>query len=207
MARHFYENDDRVITTPGYNQEIPADLKEQESSHGNISFVDGMGVRSTPYLEKQANAVRTYFLGFLSIIGAELGTQKTAVINEWNTLKAEVDSVVVDPVFPQVANVIAPILVSAVAVSRSNLAVRFAVTSAVGAFATRHYMPRTFNNVVSTIAETEEKNFPELYRLQNELLQSTKSLSVELGKYVDVAEIDLQRQIHEARAYIAKILD
>ena len=78
--RLFYEDDEVIITKPGFNVEISDDLKEQESSHGNISSIKGMGIRTAPVLEEYVNKTRLILHEKLSYYGAELGTQQSALL-------------------------------------------------------------------------------------------------------------------------------
>lgn len=205
--RHFYEDEELITTKPGFNTEISAQLKEKESAHGDIAYVDGMGVRTTPYLEKHLNAFRLYAHDKLSVAAAELGTQVSALGNEFNYLKSKIDEVVVDPVVPNLVNVVFPILVTSVLVHRRSLPVRFAVSTFVAGAAVKYYMPHTYDAAKTKLVTWERESLPELYESQQQLaasLYAHKEATVEHGQYL---KLKLRQQVHEAREWIQKTLD
>lgn len=204
--RSFYEDDELITTKPGYNAEITKDLQEKESSHGNISFVEGMGVRTTPYLEKHFNSVRQYLHEKVSIASAELGTQKTALANEYATFKSKVDEIILEPVIPDCVNVIFPVLVASIVVNRRSLPLRFLATSAVFGLSVKYYMPRTYGAAKSKVVLWEKENLPDLWQQQIEAEKSAKDFAAGVTEYSELLKIDLQRQIHEARLWVAKLL-
>ena len=65
------------------------------------------------------------------MLAAELGTQKTAFVNEWHTLQAKLDETILDPVFPGVVSFVLPILVTNVFVAKRALPLRFLASSLV----------------------------------------------------------------------------
>lgn len=204
--RLFYEDEELITTTPGYNTVISPELKEKESVHGTIALVDGMGVRSTPYLEKHFNTFRLMVHDKLSILNAELGTQKTALCNEIASLKAKVNGVVVEPVVPRIMDVLLPVLAVSVFVSRRALPVRFLSTGIVGFFTVKHNMPQTYGNLKKEFLDWEEEVFPEAVKQQNELAASACSLTKDLQKYSSQAKSDLQVRVHEARKWVVDAL-
>ncbi|KAF8000723.1 hypothetical protein HF325_004512 [Metschnikowia pulcherrima] len=156
MARRsFYEDDELVTTKPGMNAEIQPELREKESSHGNISFVDGMGVRTTPYLERHSNALREFIRNNTRVILAELGTQQTALRNEWLNLKAKIDETILDPVFPGIVSLLFPVLATNVFVARRALP---------------YNMPLTYLAAKGKLLAWEKQNLPEFYQQRHELV-------------------------------------
>ncbi|KAF5210252.1 putative MICOS subunit [Clavispora lusitaniae] len=204
--RFFYEDEELITTTPGYNTEISSELKEKESVHGNIALVDGMGVRSTPYLEKHFNKLRLLAHEKLSIASAEIGTQKSALANEWAIVKSKVNDVVVEPVVPRLMDVLFPVLVVSVFVSRRSFPVRFLSTAAVGGFTFKHNMPQTYENIKSRFLTWEYENFPEAAKQQNDKFASLDVMASDVTKYTSQAKSDLQAQIHDARKWVVSAL-
>lgn len=205
--RSFYGDEELITTKPGYNAEITSELQEKESAHGNISFIQGMGVRTTPYLEKHFNNLRLYVHDKLSIVNAELGTQKTAVANEWATFKSKVDEIIVEPVIPDCVNVIFPTLIASIVVSRRSLPIRFLATSTVFGVSVKYYMPRTYEKSKSKILGWEKESYPEIWKQQEEFGGQMRDLVGEFEKYKAQLKQDLQKQIHEARLWVAKLLE
>lgn len=205
--RSFYEDDELVTTKPGINAEIQPELQAKESSHGNISFVDGMGVRTTPYLEKQANAFRHFLHEKTSVLAAEIGTQKTAFVNEWHTLQSKLDETILDPVFPGVVSFVLPILVTNVFVAKRALPLRFLASSLVAGVSLKYNMPLTYVASKGKLCAWEKENFPELHKQQQELA-SAANLWVKDAKVLrDQAKVDLQKQVHDARLALVKAWD
>lgn len=205
--RSFYEDDELIITKPGYNAEMSLELKEQESAHGNISFVEGMGIRTTPYFEGYFNTMRLYVHNNLSVLSAELETQKSALANEWTCLRNKMDDIIVDPVIPDCVNVVFPVLVASVLVGRRSLPVRFLTTSVVFGLSVKYYMPNTYSATNRKLSQWGETNYPELWGNYQEICKTVDDLAVDLKKSGQDLKIELQKQIHEARLWIAKALD
>ncbi|GEQ71012.1 hypothetical protein JCM33374_g4693 [Metschnikowia sp. JCM 33374] len=205
--RSFYEDDELVTTKPGINAEIQPELKQQESAHGNISFVDGMGVRTTPYLEKQANAFRHYVHDKASVLLAELGTQKTAVANEWANLQSKINDTILDPVFPGVVSFVFPILVTNVFVAKRALPLRFLASSLVAGVSLKYNMPLTYLASKGKLAAWEKENFPELHKQQGDLFQIAHVWVQDAKVLRDDAKLDLQKSVHDARIALIKALD
>lgn len=207
MARRsFYKDEEDVVTKPGVNAEIRLDLKEAESAHGNITFVEGMGVRTTPYLEKYANNLRHFVHGNLHVLEAELATQKTALCNEWQILKHKVDRLVVDPVFPNVVDFVLPILVTNLAVSRRAFPLRFLASSVATGVSLKFAMPKTYAVVKGDLLSIEKDSFPEFRHQRIIILDSLKGYMAEALQMGQQSKLDLQRQIHDARQYVVKFL-
>lgn len=205
--RSFYGNDELITTQPGYNAEITKELQEKESSHGNISFVEGMGVRTTPYFEKHFNNLRLFIHSKWAVASAELGTQKTALANEWNNFKSKLDEIILEPIIPDCVNVVFPMLVASIAVSRRSLPVRFVATSAVFGLSVKYYMPRTYQATKSKILLWEKESYPDLWQKQKEVGEAVRGLAADVNKLRELLRLDLQRQVHDARVWVAKILD
>lgn len=206
MGRSFYEDEELITTTPGFNTEINAELKEKESSHGNISFVEGMGVRSTPYLEKYAEQLRLALHENLSVLSAEFGTQRTALLNEYANLQLKVDEIVKEPVVPQLVNIVGPILLTSVVVSRRSLPMRFVATSFVGGACLKYYMPATYNEMKKRLIVLEKENLPELQKKRLETIRHLQVYKKDAEKFGDRTQKDLERQIHHARKWLERVM-
>lgn len=205
--RSFYEDDELITTKPGYNAAITKDLREKESSHGNISFIEGMGVRTTPYLEKHFNTVRQFLHEKFSIASAELGTQKSALANEYAILKSKVNEVILEPIVPDCVNVIFPVLVASIVVNRRSLPLRFLATSMVFGVSVKYYMPRTYGAAKLKVILWEKENFPDVWQQQIEAKKSAEDFAAGTKVYSELLKLDLQRQIHGARLWVAKLLE
>lgn len=204
--RLFYEDEELITTTPGYNTEITPELKQKESVHGNIALVDGMGVRSTPYLEKHLNTFRLMVHDKLSILNAELATQKSALCNEITFLKAKVNSVVAEPVVPRIMDVLLPVLAVSVFVCKRALPVRFLATGTVGLFTVKYNMPQTYANLKKGFLDWEGEVFPDAVKQQNEIAASLCSLTKDVQKYSEQAKADLHALVHETRKWVVDAL-
>lgn len=206
MGRSFYEDDELITTKPGYNAEITPELKQKESSHGNIAFIEGMGVRTTPFLEKHFNSLRLMLHDKLAVVNAELGTQSTALANEWNTLRGKFQGLVKEPFLPGVVDVVFPALVGSILVHKRALPIRFLVPTLFAGVAFRYNMPRTYEVTKSKILDWEQTNFPQAYTQQNELAATACEYNREALILAEQAKIDLQRQVHEARKFVVQLL-
>lgn len=207
MGRKFYEDDELVTTKPGINTAISAELEAKESGHGNVSYVDGMGIRTTPYLEKQANIFRLYVHEKATLISAELATQKTALANEWAILKAHVDATILDPVFPGVVNFLFPVLATNVFVARRALPLRFLASTIAAGVSLKYNMPLTYEASKSRLCVWERENFPELHKQKNELVESAEVWLKDAKVLREQTKVDLQKLVHDARLAVVKALD
>lgn len=204
--RLFYEDDEFVTTKPGVNAEIKPELAQKEGAHGNIRFIDGMGVRSTPFLERHANTARQFLHHHLSIIGAELATQKTALSNEWANLTKKVDEVVVDPVFPNVVSFVFPILAVNVFFARLALPTRFLIGVFTTGVSLEVNMPRTYKQISHIVLDFEKEHFPKAFEQQKETAQSFQQVLKQAETFGQQAKLDLQQLIHNARKYVIEAL-
>lgn len=204
--RQFYGNEALVTTTPGLNVEMGSALKEQESAHGNISFIDGMGVRTAPYLEQYTSKLRLFIHDKWSVVSAELGTQRLAFWNEWAHVKLKVDDVVAEPMFPGLVALVFPVLVTNVMVTRQILPVRFLAASAVAGLSLKYVMPRTFDNVQHKLYEWEHENFPEAVKQQNQWLEQAGNYKEQADEWTVKAKKDLQALVHRARKTVIDLL-
>ncbi|KAM9939706.1 hypothetical protein OXX80_000816 [Metschnikowia pulcherrima] len=208
MARRsFYEDDELVTTKPGMNAEIQPELREKESSHGNISFVDGMGVRTTPYLERHSNALREFIRNNTRVILAELGTQQTALRNEWSNLKAKIDETILDPIFPGIVSLLFPVLATNVFVARRALPVRFLASSVVFGVSLKYNMPLTYLAAKGKLLAWEKQSLPEFYQQRHELVTAANVWVDDARVLRAQAKADLQSSIHNARLALIKAWD
>lgn len=205
--RSFYEDDQLIINKPGFNTEIQDSLKEQESSHGNISFIHGMGVRTTPYLEQYINKFRLYSHDKLAIYEAELGTQKTAFVNEMNSIFRSVESTIREPVLPGLIYILTATLTGSIMVNKRSLPVRFAAPLVFGAGATSYFMPYTFETLTDKYSKFERETFPELHQQKQELLiENYEKFSREFCKGINQANGVLHETVHDVRTKLVDLL-
>ncbi|EAZ62862.2 predicted protein [Scheffersomyces stipitis CBS 6054] len=204
--RSFYEDDELVVSKPGFNAEISPALKEKESAHGNISFVEGMGVRTTPFLEQYSNKLRLWLHDKVSIYGAEVDTQKTAFLNEVSTVSNGVKSTIHEPVLPNLVYILTISLTGSILASRRSLPVRFATPLVFGGFALNHYMPKTFDTIVSNYENYEKSQFPEFNKQKQELVfDNYNNIKKQVDVSISEANVTLQKSVHEARKYLCDI--
>lgn len=199
MGRSFYEDDAFVITKPGVNVEISDTLKEQESNHGNITYVQGMAIRTTPYLEKYSNSIRLWLHDKVSIYSAELGTQKSFINNEINSLKNEIDSTIQEPVLPGLIYILTATLTGSIVASRRALPIRFITPIIFGTAATAYFTPKTFDSITSKYENYERNTFPEINKQKHELCDEYCKLKAQSEQSIANAKTDLQNSIHDAR--------
>lgn len=209
MGRSFYENDgELVVSKPGApTTEISNELKKQESVHGDISFVDGMVVRTTPYLEKYMNKLRLLAHDKLALVETELSTAKSATTNELNLVAREVEDVIKEPVLPNLIYILTLTLTGSIIVRNRSLPVRFAVPTAFAAASTAQFMPKTYDTLVGKYDAWEKKTLPEVNEQRAELWRAYYAHKRLAKEYVADAQVDLQRQVHNARVYAEKLLD
>lgn len=204
MGRSFYGDDEFVDTKPGYKNEIPESLKEKESLHGNISFVEGMGVRTTPYLESLVNQTKTFLQDKFSIINAELGTQASAFRNEFNHYSAQAGELIKEP--ENLLEVTVPTLLSAIVVNNRAAPLRIFFPITVSAIAFRIAMPKSYEATKDKVLKWEQEKYPEAYKQQTELSQSARELAEQFRKVQQQSKLDLQKSVHDARVYVTELL-
>ncbi|CAK7892482.1 hypothetical protein CAAN1_01S10286 [[Candida] anglica] len=204
--RGFYEDDDLVVNKPGFNAEITKELKEQESSHGNVSFIQGMSIRTTPILEEYTNIARHYLHEKWSYYGAELETQKSALSNEVTSVKQEIRSVVREPVLPNLIYVLTATLSGSILVNRRALPVRFITPLLFGGASLSYFMPKTFSEISSCIDSYEAKHLPEVRSLQTDLKKQYQEAERATDQQLDCAKKTLTSAVHDARVFVAQLL-
>ncbi|XBA48871.1 hypothetical protein SBP28_003396 [Candidozyma auris] len=204
MARSFYGDDEFVETKPGYKSEISKSLKEKESLHGNISFVEGMGVRTTPYLEKLVNRSKTYLEDKFSIYGAEVGTQISAARNEVKAFATKANDLIKEP--DMLMEVTFPTLVSAIMVNNRAAPLRILFPITVSAAAFRIAMPKTYEASRDKVLEWEKETYPDTYKQQQDLVQSGRELWEQFRQVREQSKLDLQQHVHNARVYLTEVL-
>lgn len=209
MVRSFYENDDSlVIGKPGSpTTEISPELESQESSHGYILFVQGMGVRTAPYLELFINKFRLATHDKLSVAEAEVSNVKSAVYNEVHSISNEISTTIQEPVLPNLIYILTLSLTGSILVRHRILPTRFVIPLAIGIAATSYFMPQTYGTLVSKYNNWEVKQFPEVHQQRLLLKQNYKELKNAGGIYIKDANVDLQRLVHVAREYVTDLLD
>lgn len=205
MTRSFYENDERIVTKPGYNAEISDELKDKEGFHGIVGFVNGMEVRTFPWLEKYAHDARVVLHDYVSYYGAELATQFSSVSNELNTLSSEVQSVLKEPVLPAGILVLTAALSGSILVNRRSLPVRFVTPIVFGGFAYKYFMPRSYVATADKMAAYEQLHFPDLYNKHVELSDRLRHERRNLNNQLEEARAQLQQSVHNMREFLVQV--
>ncbi|KAF3988342.1 hypothetical protein FT663_02376 [Candidozyma haemuli var. vulneris] len=203
MGRSFYGDAEFVETKPGYKGEISEALKEKESLHGNISFVEGMGVRTTPYLESLVNQGKTFLQDKFSIVGAEVGTQVSAARNEIRSLTESAGALIQEP--DKVLDVTIPTLVSAIMVNNRAAPLRIFFPITVSAVAFRIAMPKTYEATKGKVLDWEKERYPEAYQSQSDLAKSGRELAEQFRRVREQSKLDLQQHVHDARVYLTDL--
>lgn len=204
--RSFYADDEDSITKPGFNSKITEELKEKESAHGNISFIQGMGIRTVPIFEKYSNKFRLFLHEKLQVYSAELETQKSAASNEWNMVKSEYSQVITEPVLPSLIYILTVSLTGSILVNRRSLPVRFITPLVFGGIAFNYFMPESYANAQRKLIGLEKDNYPEVYKQQNELIDQYKEYKKQFNQSLFQAETQLQKNIHEVNVYLSDLL-
>lgn len=202
MGRSFYENDERVITKPGYNAEISDDLKEKEGFHGIVGFVNGMEIRTFPTLEKYAHKARVILNDNLSYYGAEFSTQFSSVSNELANFSDEIKSVIKEPVLPAGIFVLTSALTGSILANRRALPVRFFTPLVFGGFAYKYFMPQSYCATAAKITAYEKLYLPELYEQHVELTHKVRNERENITQQSEDAKIQLQQSVHNMREFL-----
>ena len=204
MARSFYEDDDKVLTTPGVNTPMPSKLEEEEKLHGNHSFVQGMVVRTSPVIETYTKELRKWLHDKYAIYGAEWETQKSLFNNEWNNVKREVAQTVADPVLPNLIYILTAALTGSILVNRRLLPTRFIVPVITGGAATAYFMPNTFRNLDKKLDQFEAQVAPQFHQERERFVnEDVKGFEDEFKRGIRYANGALQMSIHDARLKVA----
>lgn len=198
MARSFYEDDELVITKPGYNNEISKELHSKETLN-NVSYAKGMTIRSAPYLEEQLNKIRLYTHNKLSILEAEVNTAVSATKNEIKILSDIVDDLIKEPMLPNIIYILTATLTGSILVNRRSLPLRFLSPTIFGVLAFSYFMPASYHQVQTKLAAYESETFPEFYQQQTKFIDELKSQKKLLNFNMTNLNQDLASQIHEAR--------
>ncbi|KAK6463747.1 apolipo protein O-domain-containing protein [Scheffersomyces coipomensis] len=205
--RTFYADDELVITKPGTNSEITPELQEKESAHGNISFIQGMGVRTTPYLEKYANQFRLFIHDKVSIADAELNTQVSAFNNEVASIKSQIDSVIQEPLLPSLVYILTFTLTGSILVNRRALPLRFITPIIFGTSSLAYFMPNTFHTITSKYENYEKEHFQEFNYQKNQLIfENLRTFKEEFQNSLDEANKIISSSVHDARSYITDLI-
>ncbi|KAK6197566.1 apolipo protein O-domain-containing protein [Scheffersomyces amazonensis] len=205
--RTFYTDDELVITKPGTNVEISAELREKESAHGNISFIEGMGIRTTPYFEKYANQFRLYLHDKTSVAEAELNTQISAVNNEIQSITNEIQSFIKEPLLPNSIYILTLTLAGSILVNRRVFPLRLVTPILFGTASLSYYMPNTFKTITTRYETYEKETFPEFNTQKNQLIfDNYYKFKQEFENQLDSANATLTDSVHSARVYIKDLI-
>ncbi|RLV93435.1 hypothetical protein JA1_002460 [Spathaspora sp. JA1] len=203
--RSFYEDDELIINKPGVNVEISPELKVKQLPNGgeDVKFIEGMTIRSAPIFEQYTNKIRHYLHHNLSIVEAELGNLKSAFHNEVVCAKSELHSVVKDPVLPGLIYILTGALTGSILVRNRALPIRFVVPTAIGVGAVSYYMPKTYQAIGIKYDNLEQKNFPEVFKQRQELIEQYQKFAKDLNESSIEAKSSLQSGIHDIRKFIS----
>lgn len=204
MPRKFYEDDEIVITKPGYNTAISDDLKEQESTH-EVKFVQGMAIRTTPILEKYLNSARVFLHENLVVIESELATQVSAARNEINSINDTIQSLLKEPVLPNLIYILTFTLSASILSARRSLPLRFLAPTTFGIGATSYFMPKTFQIATDQLADYERAQFPEIYKTQSQIIKELEVQTKKANKSINSLNSELANKIHDARIYLSEL--
>ena len=205
--RGFYEDDEQVVTKPGYETAIDAKLEEQEGLHGNVSFIQGMSIRSAPYLEKFANSARLWTHDKVSVASAELETQKSAFNNEVGNLKSEIDSLIKEPVLPNSLYILTGTLAGSILSARRGFLVRFLTPVAFGVASLSYFAPKTFEEISAKVASYEKEHVPEVYNAEIQAADTISQWRKESeNQYIELQK-SLTKNVGVVRKYIVDLFD
>lgn len=205
VTRNFYEDDKLIETTPGKNIEIKDELKEKESSHGNISFVRGMGIRTTESLEKSFHTLRQQLNHHLSVYSAEFSTQQSSLANEYDNIKTKFTEAIKEPLLPSSIYVLTAALSGSVFSSKRNIPLRFVTPILFGGIAFRYFMPYTCKEVQGKLLQTEKKYTPEVFSWQDEYIKKASLLKERACRKSQEWNQELIRGVHQTRVTIQDI--
>lgn len=205
--RDFYVDDDLVVTKPGVNTGISPELKEQEGPHGNVSFIEGMSIRTTPILEKYTSQARTWLHDKWLIYGSELSTQKSAIVNEYRSIANDVSLLVKEPVLPNLIYILTSTLTGSILVNRRSLPLRFLSPVLFGTVATSYFMPHTFETLTGKLDRYEKETVPEVYDAHQDLLKKYEQLKKDSEAGVEDLLVKLTNGVHDARVRILEYFD
>ncbi|KAL1581345.1 hypothetical protein MEM_01146 [Candida albicans L26] len=202
VKRSFYEDDEYIINKPGTTTAITPELAEQESVHGQATFIDGMVIRSTPILEKYANSIRHYLHDKLSIWTAELNTQTSAFKNELTTIKSEINSLIYEPVLPNLIYILTLTLTGSIFVRQRNIGIRFITPILFGGLSLKYFMPRTFEAISEKYDNVEKENLPQLYEQRQELQRTLKNWGNDVDQGLEQAQVGVYQAVHDFRKLV-----
>lgn len=205
--RSFYEDDDYIVNKPGTITAITSELAEKESTHGNVKFIDGMIIRTTPILEKYSNLLRNLIYDKLSIFEAELNTQKSAFKNEINNLNYEINEIIKEPVLPNLIYILTLSLSGSIMVRNRNIMFRFLNPVLFGGVGLWYFMPLTFNQLGKKYNELELKYSPELNKQRIEFNKNLNIWGNELLNGIENAKGSVLQAVHDFRKTVKEKWD
>ncbi|CAX45459.1 conserved hypothetical protein [Candida dubliniensis CD36] len=202
VKRSFYEDDEYIINKPGTITAITPELAEQESIHGQATFINGMVIRSTPILEKYANSIRHYLHNKLSIWTAELNTQTSAFKNELTTINSEINSLIYEPILPNLIYILTMTLTGSIFVRQRNIVIRFITPIMFGGLSLKYFMPNTFKAIIGKYDNVEKENLPQLYEQRQELTKNLKQLKNDMDQGLENAQVGVYQAVHDFRKLV-----
>lgn len=205
VSRNFYEDDKLIETTPGKNIEIKDELKKKESSHGNISFVRGMGIRTTESLELSFHKLRQQLNYYLSVYSAEFSTQQSSLANEYENIKTKVTDTIKEPLLPSSIYILTAALSGSIFSSTRSIPVRFVAPVLFGGVAFSYFMPYSCKEMQGKLLESEKKYIPEVFSWQDEYIQKASQLKERAFKKSQEWNQELIRGVHQFRVIIGDI--
>lgn len=204
--RSFYEDDEYIVTKPGTNTEISPQLKEKESIHGEVSFVDGMVIRSFPILEDYTNSIRHYLYDKLSIYEAELNTLKSSFNNEFNNFKIEINEIINEPILPNLIYILTLSLSGSILVRRRNILMRFFSPLIFGGVGLWYFMPNTFNSIGKKYNQFELNYLPnDVHIKRNEINENFKILNNQIQNGIEIGQKSVVQAVHDFRKTVQEV--
>lgn len=203
--RNFYEKDDEIISQPGLNVEISEKLREQESPKGHISFVDGMGIRTLPYLEKYSTKLRHFIYEKSTYYGSELSNLNSAFNNEFQTFKGEVKSLVKEPILPGGIYILTAALTGSIFARNRGIALRFFTPVVFGGCAFKYFLPNSFDSSKAKLIHLEQTKYPEVYQKHKYYKGVILKLTNQLFETLDDFKAEIMRAVHSTRTYIINV--
>lgn len=205
--RDFYVDDEVVINKPGVNTAITPELKEKEGLHGNVSFIEGMSIRTAPILEKYTGQARAWLHEKWLIYGSELSTQKSAFANEYNSIRNDISALIKEPVLPNLIYILTSTLTGSILVNRRSLPLRFLSPVVFGSVATSYFMPKTFASATGKLDRLEKDTVPEVHAAHQDLLKNYAQFKKDADAGVEELQVKLTSGVHDARIGILEYFD
>lgn len=209
--RKFYQDLEDELVVPGTNSTISKQLLQKEtpneSKNSEVSFVDGMTIRSSEVIEQNLNNLRKWTIDHLDYYFYEYQTAKSSFKNELLAISSKYHAIVVEPVLPNLIYILTGALSGSVLVNRRALPVRFFTPLVFGTTLYAYLMPQSFNNTREHLWRHEKENFPQVAQQHIQFLISLEENKQLANKKLEESNTCLISKVHSARKYIMDILN